>query len=603
MQMLGDRQYQWAMDQYAKGEGVSDQTINNFLEMSGKGKGLADTLLHQYSDQIKPLMDQYISEAGSYASEGRQRFMAGQAESTVAQADQAAMDEMERKLQSQGIDPNSGRYMSSLLSARTQDAAARAGAGTKAAMDTEAIGRSMKERAIGWGQNIPGMAMNAIQSAYAGLTGAENAILGLLNTGANLAQSAAPFFNAAVAANKLPPIGQSSQSSSQQQSAQKSKSQKDDPEQKEKEKQQQQPKQPGKGNGAGEGDNEKGMGDAPADPGPGETSYEDDGDYEATTAPEGFFGPIGYFDENGVVQPQFSPGLARDASGELQTPDTANWDDTVQNWTPPANTGGGFNSLPWSPIGPTTPTGDFDQQPVANSGGNQSSPLAGWNDQIDNFNDQMQQANYSQPDDTGIDTWSDAEQGADDNYDQGNYDDGSDYSFDDGSDYNFDDGNDYTDGGGDDTSYDDSSYDFGDDYSDGGYDDYDSSYDNSSYDLGDDYSDGGDYSDYGGDYARGGAVRRPRQPRGIVPTSGGQVPRNASPSRGRKTDDIPARLNAGEFVIPRDVTAHFGTKHFNDLIAKSRKLRTGMSGPRPGAQMKRPLPQGRRPTFMSRPMR
>lgn len=73
-------------------------------------------------------------------------------------------------------------------------------------------------------------------------------------------------------------------------------------------------------------------------------------------------------------------------------------------------------------------------------------------------------------------------------------------------------------------------------------------------------------------------------------TSGGNVPQSASPSQGRQTDDVNARLNAGEFVIPRDVVHDRGTAFFQKLISQSRKLRTGMAGPPARAQMKPSLP-------------
>jgi hypothetical protein len=110
-----------------------------------------------------------------------------------------------------------------------------------------------------------------------------------------------------------------------------------------------------------------------------------------------------------------------------------------------------------------------------------------------------------------------------------------------------------------------------------------------------DQSSGGNYNS-GGYYAKGGMVRG-RPGRGVIPTSGGPVPRGASPSQGRQTDDVPARLNAGEFVIPRDVTQHFGTKHFQDTIKRSRQLRTGMNGPPAKPKMKPALRM--RPTFTS----
>ena len=54
-------------------------------------------------------------------------------------------------------------------------------------------------------------------------------------------------------------------------------------------------------------------------------------------------------------------------------------------------------------------------------------------------------------------------------------------------------------------------------------------------------------------------------------TSGGFVSHHLSPSAGRVTDDIPARLNADEFVMPKDVSKYYGQKTFQDMILKARK--------------------------------
>jgi hypothetical protein len=56
-------------------------------------------------------------------------------------------------------------------------------------------------------------------------------------------------------------------------------------------------------------------------------------------------------------------------------------------------------------------------------------------------------------------------------------------------------------------------------------------------------------------------------------TTGGFVSNNLSPSNGAQTDDVDARLNAGEFVIPRDVTQWLGQQHFYKLMAQARKAR------------------------------
>jgi hypothetical protein len=73
---------------------------------------------------------------------------------------------------------------------------------------------------------------------------------------------------------------------------------------------------------------------------------------------------------------------------------------------------------------------------------------------------------------------------------------------------------------------------------------------------------------------------------GVVPpmAGGGYVPPGMSPSGGQQVDDVPAqvgpggpqaRINAGEFVIPRDVVNWNGNKFYQDHIVKSRKAMQG----------------------------
>lgn len=81
-------------------------------------------------------------------------------------------------------------------------------------------------------------------------------------------------------------------------------------------------------------------------------------------------------------------------------------------------------------------------------------------------------------------------------------------------------------------------------------------------------------------------------------TTGGYVPQSASPSQGQQTDDIPARLNADEFVVPRDVTLWKGQEFFQNLIDQSRKKRMGAS-----AQGKPKPALGGPPRFQSQAMR
>jgi hypothetical protein len=55
---------------------------------------------------------------------------------------------------------------------------------------------------------------------------------------------------------------------------------------------------------------------------------------------------------------------------------------------------------------------------------------------------------------------------------------------------------------------------------------------------------------------------------------GGPVSPEASPSMGANTDDIPARLNAGEFIMPREAVSWFGEKAMHDMIIKAQKERS-----------------------------
>lgn len=78
----------------------------------------------------------------------------------------------------------------------------------------------------------------------------------------------------------------------------------------------------------------------------------------------------------------------------------------------------------------------------------------------------------------------------------------------------------------------------------------------------------------------------------------GPVPIEASPSAGAIPDDIeaqvaggpPARLNAGEFVFPRDVMAWRGEQWAQKEIIKARKEMSGANGERPAQPEQGPAP-------------
>lgn len=96
---------------------------------------------------------------------------------------------------------------------------------------------------------------------------------------------------------------------------------------------------------------------------------------------------------------------------------------------------------------------------------------------------------------------------------------------------------------------------------------------------------GGDWSDTGG----GGSLDFGGSGGGGSDSAsfaqGGAIPDDASPSGGAQVDDVPAqmpsggpaRLNANEFVVPRDVAEWKGQEFFHKLIAQSRMTRQQMA--------------------------
>ena len=84
---------------------------------------------------------------------------------------------------------------------------------------------------------------------------------------------------------------------------------------------------------------------------------------------------------------------------------------------------------------------------------------------------------------------------------------------------------------------------------------------------------------------------------GTVPaTDGGEVPDQASPTQGAAIDDVPARLTAGEFVVPKDVAAWKGEEFFQKMIDNSRKAKGSAT-----AKPTMAIGVSEEPTYVSRP--
>lgn len=108
----------------------------------------------------------------------------------------------------------------------------------------------------------------------------------------------------------------------------------------------------------------------------------------------------------------------------------------------------------------------------------------------------------------------------------------------------------------------------------------------------------------GGALGAGGALAFLEEGGAVDDIGGGAVPVEMSPSSGAAIDDVdavapggPAKLNAGEFVMPEDATSWYGEKFFQNLIEKARKEK-GSAGAKP---QHKPGPTPADPSFQPRP--
>ncbi len=475
----GQSVFDWAGNTYNSQTGVTNDAINNYMNMANSGANLAATTTADYNNLFRPEYQRLDALAKDYASPARQAMEMGRAESGVAQGVQSGLDNARKNLQSYGIDPSSGRYQELETAQNAAAGAAEAGAAEEARRATENTGIQLLENSMNYGQQLPGDTVNALNIQGQGIAGSENANLANSSVGTQLMGAANPYLGTGVAL-KYAPVGQASQSTSASNAASTSASNSLS-------------NSLSSSQGTGSGSQQQ------SSSGVGYSAYplaSGTGGIKqgAGAGGSGTNYPAGNQDYSGAVP------------GGTNYPGTPQ-----QNFGAPA--GGASTSGITDPAysGITGDTlGGYD--PYAGAG-----------------------TSYSQP------------------YNSQYYDPYSAYG---------------TAGTSTSQPYDSSFY---------------SPYSAGSFDTG---SSGFTSSDPYGGFAQGGAI----------PDEGGQVPMGASPSQGMQTDDVPARLNAGEFVVPKDVAAWKGHEFFQKLIDQSRKARTMGSAQ---ASMKPALPNQHRPSYVS----
>lgn len=178
-------QLDWAKEQYASDKAIAQQVVDASLARQDLNDAAAMSDRARYEAVYQPLEDRAAADAESYASAERQEFEAGRASSEVGQQFDAARRATTQNLESYGVDPSSTRYAALDLGSRVQQAAAQAGAGNQARVQTEGLGRAMRSEAINVGRGYPGQIAGAYGTALQSGNSAVNSALGATASGAN----------------------------------------------------------------------------------------------------------------------------------------------------------------------------------------------------------------------------------------------------------------------------------------------------------------------------------------------------------------------------------------------------------------------------------
>lgn len=176
--------YDWAKGEYNKNREVTDDVVNSDLDTQDAFGDFSRDTLDRYADKYRGLEDQQIADAESYASDARRDKEMGAAQANVGQQFDAARASAQRQLEGFGINPASTRFAALDIGTRSQEAAAKAAAGTNASNTVDNTARALRAQAIDTGQKDVNAA-NALgnTSTNAG-TAANNATLNTTTSGA-----------------------------------------------------------------------------------------------------------------------------------------------------------------------------------------------------------------------------------------------------------------------------------------------------------------------------------------------------------------------------------------------------------------------------------
>jgi hypothetical protein len=121
---------------------------------------VAEKKWQYYKDTFRPLEDEYMKQVGDMDSDGARQFATGTAASATTAAFGDAHKRMESSLQDQGVNPNSGKYKTSVMGLADAEAMSSADNKSRALTSQEDayVGGLTNVSAIGRGQSTTAQA-------------------------------------------------------------------------------------------------------------------------------------------------------------------------------------------------------------------------------------------------------------------------------------------------------------------------------------------------------------------------------------------------------------------------------------------------------------
>lgn len=176
---LGRDTLEWYKEQYAASAPQREraaETANRVAEQQLSSAQQNDAISRDYwnyqKDTFRPLEQGIVTDAKNFDTEARRNEAAGKAIADVGSQVELARQQQTRGLQRMGVNPNSGKMLSMSNAMAMGEAAAKAGAASKARDNIEIQGYARKMDAANMGRNLAsnqatsaGVALNAGNSA------------------------------------------------------------------------------------------------------------------------------------------------------------------------------------------------------------------------------------------------------------------------------------------------------------------------------------------------------------------------------------------------------------------------------------------------------